>query len=314
MATKKRTFYAYKIVNETVSNASSSLKANLQQKLESAADNFGNRCRAITNGSPTQDVLSCFIPLAQTPGSIVGEMWRIAPTKDMPKIPPALFNQTSVSADQVPADPTISPIDKSRLDYHFFLITDDRLIATFPPTRASAFAKYLNELLTVYRGSHVYKFDPLIFLPSNIKLSDISSVSFSDRPEGADGKMKREKSKFGLFKTGSVNLKNLFDDFGNTNDMVNQKILSATMTLRLTKPKGMTDDVYQQTLSALLRPLDDGDMEGVSFKLVNGEEIKANSIQAKYNHQFDDGDEQTKENVRNAYTVMLDYLNRLQNP
>lgn len=314
MATKKRIFYAYKIVNETVSSAASSLKANLQQKLESAADNFGNRCKTIANGSPTQDVLACFIPLAQTPNSIAGEMWRIAPTKDMPRIPAALFNQISVSADQVPADPTISSIDKSRLDYHFFLISEDKLITTFSPTRATAFAKYLNDLLTVYRGSHVYKFDPLILLPSNIKLSDISSISFSDRPVGADGKMKREKSKFGLFKTGCVNLKNFFDDFGNTNDMVNQKILSATMTLKLSKPKGMTDDVYQQTLSALLRPLDAGDMEGVSFKLANGEEIKANTIHAKYNHLFDDGDEQTKENVRNAYTVMSDYLNRLQNP
>lgn len=104
MATKKRTFYAYKIVNETISNAASSLKANLQQKLESAADNFGNRCRAITNGSPTQDVLACFIPLVQTPNAISGEMWRIVPTKDMPKIPHALFNQPSVSADQVPDD------------------------------------------------------------------------------------------------------------------------------------------------------------------------------------------------------------------
>ena len=55
-------------------------------------------------------------------------------------------------------------------------------------------------------------------------------------------------------------------------------------------------------------------MEGVSFKLANGEEINANTIQAKYNHCFDDVDEQTKENVWNAYTVMSDYLNRLQNP
>ena len=84
MATKKRTFYAYKIVNETVSNATSKLKTDLTQKLTSHVDNFGNRCKAIVDGSTTQDVLACFVPLNNTPSSIAGEMWRIAPSKDMP--------------------------------------------------------------------------------------------------------------------------------------------------------------------------------------------------------------------------------------
>lgn len=312
MATKKRTFYAYKIINETVSNETSRLKADLQQKLSSDADSFGNRCKAISDGSETEDVLACFIPLNQTPNCIVGEMWRIAPSKDMPKIPQALFNQTSVRADEVPDDPSVSPTDKSRLDYHFFMITGDRLISTMPPSRCGAFSKYLNDLLAVYRGTHIYKFDPLIILPSNIRLADISAISFSDRPLSENGRMVREKSKFGIFKTGGISLKNMFDDFGSTNDLVNQKILSATMTLRLSKPKNMTDDVYQQKLSALLKPLASGDVEGVSFKLANGEEIKAMTIQAKYNHQFTDNDDNTKENVMNAYTVMNDYLTRLQ--
>ena len=61
MATKKRTFYAYKIINETVSNATSRLRSDLMQKLTSDVDNFGNRCKAIVDGSDTQDVLACFV-------------------------------------------------------------------------------------------------------------------------------------------------------------------------------------------------------------------------------------------------------------
>lgn len=311
MATKKRVFYAYKIINETVSNAASGLLSDLHQKLSSAADNFGNRCRAIVDGSDVQDVLACFIPLQLSPNCVVGEMWRIAPSKNMPRIPQALFGQTNVRADEVPDDPNVSPTDKSRLDYHFFMITANRLITTFPPSRTVAFAKYLNELLTVYRGVHLYKFDPLIILPSDIRLSDISAISFSDRPIVENGAIKKGKSKWGLFKTGGINLKNIFDDFGNTNELVNQKILSATMTLRLSKPKKMTDEVYQQKLSAFLKPLASEDVEGVTFKLANGEEIKAMTIQAKYSYVFDDNDDQTKENVVNAYTVMNNYLQRL---
>lgn len=311
MATKKRTFYAYKIINETVSNATSRLKSDLMQKLTSDVDNFGNRCKAIVDGSDTQDVLACFVPLDRTPTCVAGEMWRIAPSKDMPKIPQALFAQTTVRSDEVPDDPNVSPTDKSRLDYHFFMITDNILIATFLPTRASAFAKYLNELLAVYRGTYVYKFDPLIILPSDIKLSDIAAISFSDKPIMENGKVKRGKSKFGIFKTGISNLKNFFDDFGSTNELIDKKILSATMTLKLTQPKGMSDDDYRQELSAFLRPLAASDVEGVSFKLANGQEIKAMTIQAKYAYVFNDNDEQTKENVFNASAVMNEYLGRL---
>ena len=80
------------------------------------------------------------------------------------------------------------------------------------------------------------------------------------------------------------------------------------MTLKLTQPKGMSDDDYRQKLSAFLRPLATSDVEGVSFKLANGQEIKAMTIQAKYVYVFNDNDEQTKENVLNAYTVMNEYL------
>ena len=83
------------------------------------------------------------------------------------------------------------------------------------------------------------------------------------------------------------------------------------MTLKLTQPKGMSDDDYRQELSAFLRPLAASDVEGVSFKLANGQEIKAMTIQAKYAYVFNDNDEQTKENVFNASAVMNEYLGRL---
>lgn len=312
MATKNRTFYAYKIVNETVSHATSGLRNDLQQKLTSAYDNFGNRCKPIADGSPVEDVLACYIPLAQTPDGISGEMWRIAPSEDMPKIPRELFAQAEVKAEDVPDDPNVSPTDKSRLDLHYFLISDDILISSFPPSRSVAFAKYLNELLTIYRGGRVYKFDPLVILPADIKLSDISSVTFSDKPILENGKIKSGKSKFGIFKTGGLVLKNMFDDYGNTNDLINQKILSATMTLKLSKPRKMSDEVYQQKLSAILKPLSAGDAEGVTFKLKDGKEIKAMMIQAKMHHTFNDDDATTKDNVKNAYAVMSNYLTSLR--
>lgn len=312
MATKNRTFYAYRIVNETVSHVTSGLRNDLQQKLISDYDNFGNRCKPINDGSPAEDVLACYIPLTQTPDGISGEMWRIAPSMDMPKIPRALFSQADVKAEDVPDDPNVSPNDKSRLDINYFLISDDFLISSFPPSRSVAFAKYLNELLAVYRGGRVYKFDPLVILPEDIKLSDISSVTFSDKPVLENGKIKSGKSKYGIFKTGGLVLKNMFDDYGSTNDLINQKILSATMTLKLSKPRKMSDEVYQQKLSAILKPLSAGDVEGVTFKLKDGKQIKAMTIQAKMQHTFNNDNDMTKENVMNAYTVMSNYLTSLR--
>ncbi len=311
MATSIRTFYAYKVINETAAHSASSLRANLHQKLESNADSFGNRCKAIAGSTTTEDVLACFIPLDQTAGYVSGEMWRIGPSKGMPRIPTEMFEQTSVRSDEIPNDANVSPTDKSRIDWHFFLITNDRLVTTYPPSRINGFAKYLNELLAVYRGVQIYKFDPLIILPSDIKLSDISAISFNDRPILENGKMRRENSKFGLFKACTHNLRKYFDDFGNTNDLVNQKILSATMTLTLKKPIRMSDDVYQHKLSALLRTQNGIDADGVSFKLTNGKEIKAMEIHAKEKKVFNDQNEADKENVVNAYNFMVDFLNRL---
>ena len=104
----------------------------------------------------------------------------------------------------------------------------------------------------------------------------------------------------------------MFDDYGSTNDLINQKILSATMTLKLSKPRKMSDEVYQQKLSAILKPLSAGDVEGVTFKLKDGKQIKAMTIQAKMQHTFNDDNDMTKENVRNAYTVMSNYLTSLR--
>ena len=83
------------------------------------------------------------------------------------------------------------------------------------------------------------------------------------------------------------------------------------MTLKLTKPRKMSDEVYQQKLSAILKPLAAGDAEGVTFRLKDGKEIKAMTIQAKMHHAFNDEDDTTKENVKNAYTVMSNYLTSL---
>ena len=105
-------------------------------------------------------------------------------------------------------------------------------------------------LVAVLIAGCIKKLDPLIILPSDIKLSDIAAISFSDKPIMENGRVKKGKSKFGILKTGISNLKNFFDDFGSTNELIDKKILSATMTLKLTQPKGMSDDDYRQELSA----------------------------------------------------------------
>lgn len=312
MAAKNRIFYVYKIINETISASSSGLRQALHQKLSSNADNFGNRCKPILDGSQIEDVLASFLPLDLTPNMIAGEMWRIAPTQDMPKIPLAFFQQTTVSAEQIPDDPTISSTDKSRLDYHFFLMTDDKLITTFSPTRVTIFANYLNELLVVYRGAHEYKFDPYVVLPNSIQLADISAITFSDRPLPNQSKITRGKSKFGVFKTIGLNMNAMFDDYGNINELINEKIMSATMTLKLSKPRKMKDDVYRQKLAAFLRPLSSEEANGISFKLKNGQEIKAMTIHAKFPHTFNDDDDQSKENLPNVSRLMKSDLLSLQ--
>lgn len=307
-----KTFYAYKIINETLGLAHSPLKDHLCTKLRSDADCFRNRCKPIIQNSTTEDVLASFLPINTNNPYIGGEMWRIAPSKDMPKIPQSLFERESVTADEVPEDPTVSPTDKSRTDTHYFIVTEDRLITTFPISRIQQFAKYLNSLLTVYRGDIEYKFEPLIMLPTNVALSDITSIVFSDRPIYENGRLKKGNSKYHLFKVGINNLKALFDDFGSTKDLIDQKILSATMTIKLSRPSKMTDEIYKQRLSALLKPLSADDVDGVSFKLSNGEKIKAMTIHAKTNHSFNPEVESERENIRNACTAMYEYYQTLQ--
>ena len=71
-------------------------------------------------------------------------------------------------------------------------------------------------------------------------------------------------------------LMQLFPRMENLNDILSKNIVTAKMTLNISKPKEMTDEDYDIQLGAVLKPV--GDPTLVSFGVVNGKELKGEDI------------------------------------
>ena len=270
---KKITLQAYDIENEEMGKAFSDLHERLRAKLEVREIADSRRMR-LNADSPEEDLLSDF---AITERYVFGVMWRIAPAKEVPSIPEGLFKNPTIQIGEIQEQENkISLVCK---EHYYFSLNNNFLVTNLPKSRIKSLQVYLNWLLEAVRGDKLYKLTPKVKAPDNTRLSDISNIVFVDPAKKAKGKKKEEPkavNSFKVFKFAEDLLKNVVEEIPDLQQMLDNKILSAQLLVKFTKPRKMEEEDYERLLGAYMKPIADDD--GVTFKLKNGKKITGSHI------------------------------------
>lgn len=269
---KKYTLQAYDIENEEIGKAYSDLYEKLEEKLK-AREIADVRRMKLNPESPEEDLLSDF---AITERYIFGVMWRIAPAKEVPSIPEGLFKNPTIQIDDIQEqEKRISLICK---DHYYFSLNKHFLVTNLPKSRIKSLQVYLNWLLEAVRGDKLYKLTPKVKAPENMKLSEISNIVFADPSQRLKGKKNEQKIEngFKVFKCAEGFLKSIIEDIPDLQKMLDNKILSAQLLVKFTKPRKMEEEDYEKLLGNYMKPINDAD--GITFKLKNGKRITGSNI------------------------------------
>ena len=154
---------AYGIDNDDIGKKYSTLYDNLVAKLSQNQDADARRMK-LNEKSSEEDLLSDF---AINVNSVYGVMWRLVPSKELPKIPSDYFKQTKISRDalnekkkeeehignkQEKDNTTTELACKST---HYFVMNHHYLVSDLPQSRIKSLQVYLNWLLTPYKTDDV---------------------------------------------------------------------------------------------------------------------------------------------------------------
>lgn len=269
---KKITLQAYDIENEEIGKAYSDLQEKLRDKLGTGEIADVRRLK-LNVDSPEEDLLSDF---AITERYVFGVMWRISPAKEVPSIPEGLFKNTTIQIDEIQEqEKNVSLICK---DHYYFSLNKHFLVTNLPKSRIKSLQVYLNWLLEAVRGDKLYKLTPKVKAPDSTRLSEISNIVFADPAKKLKGKKKEEKAENAIkvFKCAEDLLAKLVGELPDIQQMIDNKILSAQLLVKFSKPRKMEEEDYEKLLGAYMKPICDAD--GVTFKLKNGKKITGSNI------------------------------------
>jgi len=156
---------------------------------------------------------------------------------------------------------------------HFYLCMNDSYLVTAMLPKNITIQRvqtYINWIL----GVSTFDLTPIIEAPEGKRLSDLKTIKFSD-PFCDELDMFQEtvrlKDKLQDF------LSNIFLDATSIRELDLRQIISAELTLKVSKPRKMTDDDYQKKYGAILKPI--SDLDNISFKDNLGNNITGDKIQ-----------------------------------
>lgn len=295
---KNITLLAYDIENEDLSPNYSDLFDNLKQKL-GQGEIADNRRMKLNSESTEEDLLSDF---AVAQNYIYGVMWRIAPSKEIPRIPDGLFKNPKIQINDIRSN------DEKFLltckEHYYFAVNKKFLITSLPKTRIKSLQVYLNWLLEAYRGEKRYNFISKIKTPENTKLSEIKYIVFKSSNE------EKEEKADDILSLVLTRLRKIIAEDTDLSEILENRVFKAKLQLDISKPRKMDDANYKKLLGTYMNPISDTD--GISYKLENGKTISGtNILQSKTVciEMIDDG----KISEQNLIQEMQLYLNELNN-
>ncbi|MBT0573663.1 hypothetical protein OKE68_10595 [Riemerella anatipestifer] len=263
--TKTIKLLAYDIDNEDIKAPYSDLFEKLKEKL-GYGESADTRRMKLNLSSSDEDLLSDF---AITDRYVYGVMWRISPSKEIPRIPDDYFSNPKIQIDDI-----FNNDEKIQLtckEHYYFALNNHFLVTNLPKSRIKSLEVYLNWLLLATRGDKSYNFTSKIKVSEQIKLNEIKHISLK-----SSQKKEKNENGFKVFGLGTELLKKLISDTKNLDDIVRSNIFSSRLLISISKPRKMPQQEYEKLLGTYMTPISHAD--GVSFKLKNGKTISGENM------------------------------------
>lgn len=207
--------------------------------------------------------------------NICATMMRILPNADDTHIDRELMKKHSFSINDLSKHSNnAAAIYKN----HYYICFNNNFLVTNLPQNITIkrVENYLNWLL----NTHIYEITPIIIPSPDLKLSNISTIKFSNHPDLQNNVQNPtsiiEDKKVFLTKNILNIVKNLFIDTQSLKDIDLEQIVHAELLIKLKKPKTMSDIEFQNTYGSLLKPISDSD--NIVFCDKNGNKIKGSEI------------------------------------
>lgn len=260
-------FRAFRIKLAEKSLAAPKLREDLSNRLKITND-IKKRLMSLNDKNPDSDsdAMTAFANAVEDK-YVYGVIMRFTQAKNVPAIPDGFENMESFDEAQLQVPKELKGKMLCRYVYHI-LVTDKYVITDLRKDYTiGRLEKYLNFLLL---GTH-YELIPVV-MSSVIKMKDIKSIVFKnptvDRKDLSVDLNLLDKAKDLIMQ--------LFPHVDNIDEIMSRNIVTAKMTLNLSKPDDMEDEDYENQLGAVLRPVAEPDL--VSLGVVKGKEIKGSDI------------------------------------
>lgn len=267
---KNITLQAYYIENDDLKAAVPDLFVTLKQKWENEGI-AANRRLLLNSTTSEEDVLA---DLQVNQKYIIGTMMRIAPTKEVPKIPDELFNGKTIQISAAVADndnPSVTVMSTS-----YFLVTTDLVISTLPHSQIKRLQTYLNWWLSFGDNDKCYKFAPMIKVPMDIKLSEMKELVLGEQYNSPKFTQPSSTTGVKIIDVAIEYIKDHVSNVPNIDDLIRSNIINARLLISFTKPRKMTVEDYKAHLSAYIKPVTDAD--DVRIKLKHGKVVKGKDV------------------------------------
>lgn len=258
MNNKSITLRAFVVENkEVTSNSSDVLEKMISVLNESKAQ---DRRMILNNDDPKKEEdLICDFDISNE-ALLTGAMLRIFPGSEDLKIPDSLFSNDKI---------VLSTLDSGEVeekivykDHYYFLLDNSYLITNLQRNiTISRFQTYINWLLRSVRSQKIYEFTPMIEIQEEIKMSDIKSIKVVDPISEVEKDQVSRTSDFmtNLKKLTGSSLSFLFKDIETIDEIKLEDIVAADLILKFSKPKEMSEDSYQKSFGAYMKPISETD-------------------------------------------------------
>lgn len=311
---------AYVIDNEEMGKKYSSLYANLVNKLSQNQDADTRRMK-LNEKSSEEDLLSDF---AINANSIYGVMWRLVPSKELPKIPSDYFKQTKISRDALNEKKKGEERKEEKEDSapelackstHYFVMNHNYLVSDLPQSRIKSLQVYLNWLLAPYKTDDViYSFTPKVKSTGDISLREIKSIVIGEnttldvvtQKKKGDASPKSRGAAMKVLQVAQDKLMSMLSEDKYLRDIMDKKIIQAQLVLKIRKPKKKEEADFENILGVTMKPI--ADTDGITFQLKNGKPVKGSTIMVTKNVEV----ELTSDGLLSEKGLMLELLTFLR--
>lgn len=276
--TRKVTLRAFTIKNPLMASSQTPYFLKIYNKFSTTvAKDRCMRLSALDDNADEDLLANCDIYNDRT--NIFGTLFRLSHTGDVSGVSDKLLSEKSFSYEDLTDIQTGYPAVYKK--HYYFCMDGSNFVINLPQNRTpSMIQTYINYFLDISD----FELTPKIIPASQTQLCDLKSIKFQDpRVNGkVDEILKRS---YNLKNTALSLIKDLFSDTTSLADEELKRIVSAVLTIKLKKPKKMTDEEYQAKFGALIKPISDAD--NVSLTDRKGNKISGADILRKKSVDID---------------------------